>query len=94
MTRSTVVSLSRKQLDNDLNKIRMVDYTKYMESTFGNYSHATSKLIDYKIDDLYKQIFEGDYKIEEMEYITSNDSPYHDDFVENPHLNLLIISSV
>jgi len=84
MTRSTVVSLSRQELENDSNKIRMVDYTKSMESTLGNYSHATSKLVEYKNDDPYKQIFEGDADIEEIEYISPNDSPYHDDFVENP----------
>jgi hypothetical protein len=84
MCRSTVTSLSRTELDEDSNKTRMADYTKSMESTLGNYSHATSKIIEYKNDDPYRNIFEGDDDIEEIEYVSPNDSPYHDDFVENP----------
>ena len=65
MTRSTVVSLSPHELEKETNKIRMIDFTKSMESTLGNYSHATSKLIEYKNDDPYSQLFEGDDNIED-----------------------------
>jgi len=66
MTRITVVSLSQIELKSEPSNIRMTDFTKSMESTLGNYSHASSKLIDYKHDDPYKEIFEGDDDIEEI----------------------------
>ena len=65
MTRSTVASLSQHELEQDPNKIRMIDFTKSMESKLGNYSHATSKLIEYKDEDPYSQLFEGDDNIED-----------------------------
>ena len=46
MTRSTAVSLSQIESRFKPNKIRTADFTKSMELTLGNYSHATSKLIN------------------------------------------------
>ena len=40
--------------------------------------------MDTKIDDPCRQIFEGDDDVVENEYISPNNSPYHDNFVENP----------
>ena len=54
-----------------------------MESTLSNYSHTTSKLIEYKNDDPYSQLFDGDEAYAEIEYFTPNDSPYHDDFLND-----------
>ena len=84
MTRSTVVSLSQLELEQDPNKIRMIDFTKSMESKLGNYSHATSKLIEYKDEDPYSKLFEGDDNIEDnIQYLNPNNSPYHEDFIDN-----------
>ena len=44
-----------------------------MELTLGNYSHATSKLIVYKNDDPYSQLFEGGDDIkDDMQYLNPN----------------------
>jgi len=86
MTRSTVASLSQHELEQDPNKIRMIDFTKSMESKLGNYSHATSKLIEYKNDDPYSQLFEGDEDVEDIQYLDPNDSPYHEEFIDNDTL--------
>ena len=83
MTRSTVVSLSHTELETAENVRRMKDYTTSMESVIGNYSLSTSKLIEYKTDDPYTDVFVEDAPIEEIEYVSPNNSPYHDDFVND-----------
>ena len=90
MTRSTVVYLLKHGLNEESNKIRMADFTKSMESILGNYSHATSKLIEYKHDDPYSQIFEGDDTLEDnIQYTNPNNMPYHVDFSDNNSANLV-----
>ena len=81
MTRSTVVLLSRSDLESETNKTRMTDFTTSIEYIISNYLHSTSKLIEFTSDNPYTHIFEGDNKIEEIECSTPNNSPYHDDFV-------------
>ena len=62
----------------------MTDFTKSMEATLGNYSHATSKLIEYKGEDPYSELFEGDDDIEDnIQYLNPNNSPYHEEFIDN-----------
>ena len=58
MTCSTVVSLSLVELQDKSNQTRVEDHIKEMESNIGNYSHAISKLIKYKCDDTYIDMFE------------------------------------
>ena len=85
VTRSTVISLDKDELTNETNKQRMTNFTSEMEKVIGNYSHSTSKLIDYKNDDPYDDIFTDDeFTDDEFQYLEANNLPSHDDFLAAP----------
>ena len=88
VTRSTVVLLSKDELTNDTNKQRMTNFTSEMEKIIGNYSHSTSKLIEYKNDDPDNNIIiDDELTDDEFQYLEANNLPSRDNFLAAPEDN-------
>ena len=60
IVRSTVVYLTKDKTSVTYINEQMNKYNSQIDNKIGNYSHYTSKLTEYKNDDLYSEIFEDD----------------------------------
>ena len=67
------MSISSDEFSKDKVKERMSTFTSDVENRIGNYSHSTSKLIEFTTEDTYNEIFEDDeFTTDEFEFIESN----------------------
>ena len=82
VTQSIIVYLNRHEMKNNKIKERISTCTSEVEKIIGNYSHSTSKLIEYKNEYPYKYILENnEFTNDSLDYIEINQLPSHKYFL-------------
>lgn len=80
------MSLSNDELLKDNVKKRMNTLTSDIDKIIGNYLYSTSKFIDFKTKDPYKNTSEdNEFTTNDFEFIKPNQLPSHNDFLSTPN---------